>query len=438
MPVAPTMPTRSFFFTLAPLSEGFDLMEGTVYGLLDVSMEDTAYTKEPEKTTVAVGMSGGVDSSVAAALLKEQGYTLVGFFMKNWGDTYGLKESACPWVQDREDAMRVAAKLDIPFHTLDFEEEYRSQVLDYFFKEYEAGRTPNPDVMCNSKIKFGVFLDKALALGADMIATGHYAKVEYSPFRGGGAYRTSNTSLRDLTQSTPHLNPLPKGEGTRTAVSLMKARDDNKDQTYFLHRLDQNQLSRALFPIGEYTKPEVRLMAKRFGLPNYDKRDSQGVCFIGHINLQTFLKQKIKENPGDIVTTLGDVVGKHTGLFWYTPGQRKGINIGGTGPFYVVRKDFETNQLVVTKDPKDDRLYSTEAIIGDVSWIHNTPATPRLKREGIMGRIRYREPLSACAVTPEGDEYYRVVFEKPQWAVASGQSIVLYDGEVCLGGGIAQ
>jgi len=355
--------------------------------------------KKPEETTIAVAMSGGVDSSVAAALLKEQGFQVVGFFMKNWGDTYGLKSSECPWVEDREDALRVAAKLDIPFHTLDFEAQYKEAVLDYFFKEYEANRTPNPDIMCNSQIKFGVFLEKAKKLGADMIATGHYARTN-----------------RDNSG----------------AIQLLTGVDTNKDQSYFLYRLNQDQLSHALFPVGENVKPEVRELAKKFNLPNHDKRDSQGVCFIGHIDLQKFLKQNIKEKPGDIVTLNGKKVGEHTGLFWYTLGQRKGINVGGVGPFYVVRKDFERNELVVSNDAENDLLYVTEVSLSDVHWISGVlPEEPLQCR----ARVRYREPLSDCEVAFDTTGA-RARFSTKQWAVSPGQSVVFYQDDACIGGGI--
>jgi tRNA-uridine 2-sulfurtransferase len=353
------------------------------------------------KTTIAVAMSGGVDSSVSAALLKEQGYNVLGFFMKNWDDsTKGLKKSDCPWMQDREDAMRVAAKLDIPFKTLDFEKEYKDMVLDYFFKEYEKGRTPNPDIMCNSQIKFGVFLEKALSLGADMIATGHYVK-------------------------------------TNKKHELLKGVDENKDQSYFLYRLNKEQLSKAMFPVGNYDKPKVRKLAEKFELPNFDKKDSQGVCFIGHIDLQEFLSQKIKEKPGKIVTTEGKKIGKHDGLFWYTTGQRRGIKVGGSGPYYVLEKDFEKNELIVTNDEKDKRLFSASVEIEDVNWISGiTPSdSPLAGGEVLECRIRYREILTKCKITKKG-ENYKVKFEIPQWAVASGQSVVFYDGDVCLGGGI--
>jgi len=365
--------------------------------------------------TVAVAMSGGVDSSVAAALLKEQGYNVLGFFMKNWGDTCGLKSSDCPWLEDREDAMRVCAKLDIPFKTLDFEKEYKDMVLDYFFKEYELGRTPNPDVMCNAQIKFGVFLDKALELGADYIATGHYVRAREVQ---GARYE-----VRD-------------GEGE--SVELLKGVDKNKDQSYFLYRLNQKQLSKSMFPVGDLTKPKVRELAKKFSLPNYDKKDSQGVCFIGHIDLQKFLSQKIKEKPGDIVDEKGAKIGEHKGLFWYTIGQRKGINIGGIGPFYVLQKDFKDNKLIVTNNPKNEQLYASFIEISDANWILGiTPSnSPLAGGEVLECRIRYREKLTKCTITDKKEGIYQVDFKTPQWAVASGQSVVFYDGDSCLGGGI--
>lgn len=343
-----------------------------------------------------MALSGGVDSAVSAALLKREGFRVVGFFMKNFGDTEGLKSSECPWLKDREDAMRVAAKLDIPFETLDFEEEYKNQVLDYFFREYQAGRTPNPDVMCNSKIKFGVFLNKAKELGAAGIATGHYARKSQSN-------------------------------------KLLKGVDVNKDQSYFLYRLNQSQLLQAMFPVGGYTKPEVRKMAKKFGLPNHDKRDSQGVCFIGHVDLRKFLAQKIKDKPGDIVDISGKKVGEHQGLFWYTPGQRKGVNIGGRGPYYVVEKDIKSNRLVVANDPKDKRLYASKVVIDDASWVSGS--APDLSKT-YECRVRYREKLTHCAIKPLDAGAFEIEFKDPQWAVASGQSAVLYEGDVCLGGGI--
>ncbi|OIO50027.1 MAG: tRNA 2-thiouridine(34) synthase MnmA [Parcubacteria group bacterium CG_4_9_14_0_2_um_filter_41_8] len=363
-------------------------------------MNTTNFEKKGKSDiTVAMAMSGGVDSSVSCALLKEQGYKVIGFFMKNWGDTMGLKISNCPWKQDREDAMRVASKLDIPFHTLDFEKEYQSQVLDYFFAEYEAGRTPNPDILCNSKIKFGVFLDEAMRLGADYIATGHYARTQ------------------DIDGK----------------VQLLKGADTNKDQSYFLYRLNHQQLSKAMFPVGEYTKPHVRELAKKFNLPNHNKRDSQGVCFIGKLDLKKFLSQKIKDHPGDIIDSSGQIIGKHTGLFWYTIGQRKGINIGGTGPYYVIKKDLDKNELVVSNNSEDQALFLSKVFISDVSWISGEPPE---NSKTLEARIRYREKLSPVTLKNKENGVFEVNFSVPQWAVCSGQSVVFYEADACLGGGI--
>jgi len=400
---------------------------------------------------IAVALSGGVDSAVAAALLKKQGHKVVGFFMKNWSDKFGLKDSDCPWHQDRQDAMQVAAKLDIPFHTLDFEKEYKEQVLDYFFREYKAGRTPNPDVFCNSQIKFGVFLEKAMELGANYIATGHYARLVCHPDRPavlGGERRdplySIDSSARD--SSTPlrfARNDKNKSQLQIINYQLLKAIDNNKDQTYFLYRLNQEQLSCSLFPIGGYTKPEVRKLAKKFGLPNHNKPDSQGVCFVGHLDLRKFLSQKIKDKPGNIVTIDGQVVGKHRGLFWYTIGQRKGIEIGGIGPFYVVEKDLKKNQLIVTNNRRDERLYKTVVEFNNTHWINpplvETRYVASQKRRASLkcaGRIRYREPLVKCQVEKINRDKYRATFAKPVWAAASGQSVVFYGGNICLGGGI--
>ncbi len=350
---------------------------------------------------IAVAMSGGVDSSVSAALLKEKGYDLAGFYMKNWSETLGLKKSECPWFKDREDAARVAAKLDIPFYTLDFEKEYNDFVLEKFFTEYELGRTPNPDILCNKEIKFGVFLKKAISLGADFIATGHYARVQ----------KHKNSGM----------------------FCLLKSKDKNKDQTYFLSGLSQNQLSRAIFPVGGLQKKKVRELAKKFKLPNSAKPDSQGLCFVGHIKLKEFLGQKIKNNPGDIITTKGKKIGSHLGLFWYTIGQRKGIDIGGVGPFYVVEKRLKTNELIVSDSSKDKTLYSEVLILKDLNWISGKSPKTGFVCEA---RIRYRGPLIKCKVFIISSKRSKVVFENPQWAPACGQSVVFYKGEECLGGGV--
>lgn len=399
----------------------------------------SAVYNNKSNTTIAVGLSGGVDSAVAAALLKKQGYKVVAFFMKNWSDKFGLKEVDCPWFQDRQDAMAVAAKLDIPFHTLDFEDEYKKEVLDYFFSEYQAGRTPNPDVFCNSQIKFGVFLKKALELGADKIATGHYARLRREETRN---------KKQDINNNQ---NSNSKSHMSHVNCQLLKSKDQNKDQTYFLYRLNQGQLSKTMFPIGEYTKPEIRKLAKKFGLPNHNKPDSQGVCFVGHLDLHKFLSQKIKDKPGDIIlagdeNTFPKKVGEHKGLFWYTIGQRKGIEIGGIGPFYVLEKDLKNNQLIVVNKRDDKRLYKKEILVGNMHWIDpslvETRYTASKESQGMFlkctGRIRYREPLVDCQIKKVDSSLYHVTFAEPVWAVAPGQSVVFYDKEVCLGGGIIQ
>lgn len=357
---------------------------------------------DKSKITVAVAMSGGVDSSTTAAILKKEGYNVLGFFMKNWNNKLiGVKKSDCPQFKDMQVAKQVAEILGIPFEILDFQEEYRDRVLNYFFDAYEKGITPNPDVMCNSQIKFGVFLDKAKELGANLIATGHYARVDQK----GGIFH------------------------------LRKGIDKNKDQSYFLYRLNQDQLSKTLFPVGNFEKPNVRKMAKKFSLPNYAKKDSQGVCFIGHLRLKEFLSQKIKENPGDIVTKDGKKIGKHDGLFWYTPGQRKGIGLGGDGPYYVLRKDFKNNELVITNNKNDKELYSSEAVISQLSWVSGQ--APLFNKE-YDARIRYREKLTKSKIEDIGKGRLKIMFKDPQWASVSGQSVVFYDKDECVGGGIIE
>jgi tRNA-specific 2-thiouridylase len=344
--------------------------------------------------TVVVGMSGGVDSSVTAALLKQQGYSVIGVFMKNWSEDFG--DYGCTWAQDSEDARKVAKVLDIPFYVWNFEKEYYDHVVAYFLREYKAGRTPNPDVMCNSEIKFKVFLEKALSLGADLVATGHYARVENMD----GLYR------------------------------LLKGIDTAKDQSYFLYALGQDQLSKILFPIGGYQKAEVRKMAKKFGLPNFDKKDSQGICFIGKINVTEFLKQNIKAKAGKIVTTKGDLLGRHSGLPYYTIGQR-GMNLGGNGPYYVVAKQPKTNTLVVTNDKQDPQLWRREFTVTDVTWTAHEPKF-QLKMDV---SIRYHHPEYSAEIKkdPTG---LKIKFDQPQRAITSGQAAVIYDGEELLGGGI--
>lgn len=398
-----------------------------------------------------VGMSGGVDSSVAAALLKEAtpnhfeklfgrptpegfgGYDVTGVFMKNWADP----KYPCPWEEERRDAMRVAAILDIPFQTWDFTKEYREAVVSYMIREYAAGRTPNPDVMCNREIKFGIFLKRALEQGADFVATGHYV------------IKREAGNVKQYVSGS-------KFQASRSASSftLHAARDANKDQSYFLWTLKQDQLRHALFPIGEYTKPEVRKLAEKFDLPTADKPDSQGVCFIGELDVNAFLHDHIPSRSGNVVTSSGTRVGEHDGVEFYTIGQRHGVNIGGGIPYYVTGKDIKTNTLVVAEGPNDDSLFRKELLATDVSWISGDPLAGGLPLT-CEARIRYRQPLQKARVMKleahnikhasgstlqalgnASSFKLHVSFDGEQRAVTPGQSVVFYkDGEM-LGGGI--
>lgn len=349
--------------------------------------------------TVVVGMSGGVDSSVTAALLKQQGYSVIGVYMKNWSEDYG--DYGCTWAEDAEDARKVAQVLNIPFYVWNFEKEYKEKVVEYFLKEYEAGRTPNPDILCNSEIKFKVFLDKALALGADFVATGHYARVK----------KIQNSS-------------------GQIEYQLLKGLDPAKDQSYFLYRLTQEQLSKVLFPIGEFHKPKVRELAREFNLPTHAKKDSQGICFIGKIDVREFLMDHIKAKKGEIVTTTGKVIGEHVGLPFYTIGQREGIGLGGDGPYYVVTKDLEKNKLIVTNDKNDPQLWQREFHVSDLSWTNKINIPPNA---GVS--IRYHHPDYPAEIIQKGSGLH-VKFNEPQRAITPGQSAVIYSGDVLLGGGI--
>lgn len=358
-------------------------------------------------------MSGGVDSSVAAALLKERGFEVRGVHIKMWSDP----DIPCAFKKDRYDAMRVAACLEIPFETWDFTEEYRKEVVEYMIREYAAGRTPNPDVMCNRHIKFGIFLKRALERGADFIATGHYVRLgRNSKFRN---YNFEPDSKFKIQNS-----------------KLLVAKDRNKDQSYFLWTLTQEQLRHCLFPIGEYTKPEVREIARKFGIPTAEKEESQGVCFIGELNMREFLKKYIPVKNGAILTTSGKVIGEHEGLSFYTIGQREGIGIGGGIPYYVAAKDFSTNTLIVAEGPYDEKLFKRELMLTDANWISGQ--LPNLSFR-CKARIRYRQPLQFCVVRCQASGIRcHVRFKEPQRAVTPGQSIAFYKNEEMLGGGIIE
>lgn len=341
--------------------------------------------------TVYVGMSGGVDSSVTAALLKEQGYRVVGVYMQNWTESVGGVE--CPWRQDLTDAKAVAAQLDIPFKVFDFQKQYKQKVVDVMVAEYAAGRTPNPDVLCNQEIKFKLFLDAALAEGADLIATGHYARI-----RGG---------------------------------QLLAGVDPLKDQSYFLCRVPAKALQKTLMPIGEYHKSEVRALATRYSLPTASKPDSQGICFIGEVSIKDFLQQYIPSKAGDIVLkSTGQVVGRHDGAAYYTIGQRHGLGIGGGKPFYIVSKNMAKNVIYITDDRADLTLAAGDFEITDVSWMGGEPDLEKTYQV----RNRYRGALVDCTLEPT-KLGYNVRMEHPERAVTPGQSAVIYDGDRVLGGG---
>lgn len=353
--------------------------------------------KRPEDTRVIVGMSGGVDSSVTALLLKQQGYDVIGVFMKNWDDTdeFGV----CTAEVDFQDVRRVCDHIGIPYYTVNFEKEYMEKVFEYFLDEYRHGRTPNPDVMCNREIKFGEFLTKALDLGADYIATGHYAQVK-----------------------------LIDGE-----YKLLRGADANKDQTYFLNALNQYQLSKAMFPIGHMEKPQVREIALAAGLPTAKKKDSTGVCFIGERNFKEFLSSYLPAQPGEMRKMDGEVVGRHEGLMYYTLGQRHGIGLGGSGdPWFVVDKDVEKNILYVGRGADQSALFSKGLLATNVNWI-----SPKQQDQIIhcTAKFRYRQPDQQVTVYTSSHGTCDVIFEQPQKAITPGQAVVFYDGDVCLGGG---
>jgi tRNA-specific 2-thiouridylase len=353
---------------------------------------------------VVVGMSGGVDSSVTALLLKQQGYDVIGLFMKNWEDDDD--DEYCSSRQDLLDAVSVADTIGIPIEAVNFSKEYKERVFSYFLREYQAGRTPNPDILCNAEIKFKAFLEHAMQLGADTIATGHYAQVRE----------------------------------TDGLFQLLKASDDSKDQSYFLHRLNQAQLSHAMFPLGQLLKSEVRAIAERHGLSNHAKRDSTGICFIGERPFREFLNRYLPTQPGEMITPDGKKVGQHIGLSFYTIGQRQGLGIGGAReasgePWFVSSKDMANNRLIVVQGHDHPALLAPRLTALDSHWISG--AAPALEHS-YAAKTRYRQADAPCRLTQLSEDRCEIDFDEAQWAVTPGQSVVVYDGEICLGGAIIE
>jgi tRNA-uridine 2-sulfurtransferase len=384
-----------------------------------------------KKLKVYVGMSGGVDSSLAAALLVEQGYEVTGVYMKNWSvDLPGMK---CPWAEDLADAKRVAVKLGIDFKVFDFEKDYKDKVVDYMIDEYKKGHTPNPDVMCNQEVKFKLFLDAALADGADMIATGHYARVCHNErtesFSSTFSERLRAASDKGCRGSEKADENLSTSDCTGL---LLRAVDDNKDQTYFLYRVTGEALAKTLFPIGEFTKLEVRKMALERGLSTARKKDSQGICFVGQVGIRDFLSQYVEPKAGDIIDQrTGNKLGVHDGAIFYTIGQRHGLNVGGGLPFYVVGKDMEANVVYVSTDINNENLWNNDIKLTSVHWINQSPEDGRYKI-----RVRHRAPLIDADLSCQEDGSIDLKLVDPERSVAIGQSVVVYDGQICLGGGI--
>jgi tRNA-uridine 2-sulfurtransferase len=397
-----------------------------------------------KKQRVVVGLSGGVDSSVAAYLLKEQGYEVIGLFMKNWHDDTVTISNECPWLEDSNDAMLVAQKLDIPFQTVDLSEQYKERIVDYMFREYKMGRTPNPDILCNREIKFDVFMKIALGLGADFVATGHYC-------------RTSTTLI---TQN---------GE-EKKVHQLLAGRDPNKDQSYFLCQLSQEQLARTLFPIGELLKPEVREIAAAQNLVTAEKRDSQGLCFIGKVRLPEFLQQQLAPKEGVIVEVASDfegyknttenksaddklealaekfeykksdgkIVGNHQGAHYFTNGQRKGLAVGGTKePLFVIATDVEENIIYTGQGKSHPGLYRRGLFVREeeIHWVREDLAIAIDETMNVMARIRYRQPLEIATLHRTISGLY-VIFDKPQSAITEGQFVAWYTGEELIGSGV--
>jgi len=373
--------------------------------------------KKKSGKKVYIGLSGGVDSSTSAALLKKAGYDVTGVFIKVWQPPFlpsasSRSRDGCTWKEDRLDAMRVAAHLDIPFITLDLEKEYKKEVVDYMITEYKKGRTPNPDVMCNQHVKFGAFFKKAIIAGADFVATGHYARV------------------LSLKSSTLHAQ----------RYKLLAGVDKEKDQSYFLWTLTQKELSKTLFPVGGYKKSEVRKLAKKFGLPTAEKKDSQGLCFMGKLDMKDFLKHFIEEKCGDVLDERGNVIGKHDGATFLTLGARHGFTITQKGthntPYYVIAKNVAINTITVSHEPLRtiEGKSNKQVAISKASWTRGV--SPK-KGGHFTARVRYRQPLEQCTIIHAGSKSAKILFTKPQ-IISSGQSLVFYDGDECLGGGVIE
>jgi len=381
--------------------------------------------------TVFVGLSGGVDSGVSAALLKDQGYVVVGVFIRTWHPDF----LECNEEEERRDAMRIAAHLDIPFITFDLEEVYKKEVADYMISEYKLGRTPNPDVMCNKEVKFGAFLSKALSMGADFVATGHYSQTKKMVLSHG-----SHSVLKMKTRAL-----VAKAEES-TSFCLLKGSDPTKDQSYFLWTLSQERLSKILFPVGGLPKTDVRKLALKYNLPVATKKDSQGICFLGAIDLKEFLKHYIKEKKGNVVNERGEIIGHHEGAVFHTLGERHGFTLTQKTPhdgaYYVMGKDIKKNILVVSQNPTLPRLASRHPSpftdgegkgvrLMNVNWIYSKPEDNKT----YTAQIRYHGEFLPCTVLCATSDVAQVIFEKSV-LVAAGQSIVVYDKNICLGGGV--
>ena len=366
---------------------------------------------------VLVALSGGVDSAVSAALLLEKGYDVTGGFIKNWSDSKDPMSGVCSWRAERRDAIRVAAALDIPLLTFDFEKQYRKKIVDELYKGYKKGETPNPDVLCNEYIKFGLFYDKAMELGYDMIATGHYTRL-----------KTTNNKLQTSKSDNSEIR------NTKYEIRLLKGKDPAKDQSYFLYRVPGSVLRRTLMPVGAFQKSQIRELAKKFKLPVANKADSQGICFIGKVDFSKFLSSQIKNKKGDIITSDGRIIGTHQGLHNYTIGQRQRIAVADNHPWFVAVKDTKKNQLIVVDREDHPLLLTKDLVVDDLHWIAGKAPKMPLK---VTIQARYHGKLIPAKIfTGKTKKSIHIKLDKPLIAAAQGQSAVIYKGQECLGGGV--